>query len=84
VLIAGILLYLACIAAVAVGPRIPGQSGYYASPSWVRGCFWTGLALIPVLFVLFVVRGFMWFFDSLADARRRSAAAGIGQDAGHP
>jgi hypothetical protein len=72
-----VLLYLACIAAVALGPRLPGQTGYYASPAWVRACFWTGLGLIPVLFVLFVVRGLMWFSDSLAGARSRSVATEI-------
>jgi hypothetical protein len=83
-LIAGVLLYLACIVAVAVGPRVPGENGYYASPAWVRVCFWTGLGMMPLLFVLFAVRGFMWFFDSLSDARHRSAAARIAQDDGLP
>jgi hypothetical protein len=83
-LIAGVLLYLACIAAVALGPRLPGQTGYYASPAWVRACFWAGLGLIPVLFVLFTVRGFMWFIDSVASARSRSAGTSTEPDAARP
>jgi hypothetical protein len=83
-LIAGVLLYLGCIAAVALGPRVPGQTGYSASPAWVRACFWAGLGLIPVLFVLFAVRGFMWFIDSVAGARRRSAGTSTEPDAGQP